>query len=77
MAYVIDNDTADRIKNQALDIVAQMTAYQALIVLNSGNPVDWSNVDRQDILKDCTLMVFQTGLMIACYPLSVSAVVFV
>lgn len=73
----IDAATAAQIKALATEVRDQMLLYEGLIALNFGSPVDWDDVDRQTVLKDCTLMVFNTSLDLACYPLSTAAVVFI
>jgi hypothetical protein len=39
--------------------------------------VPWFDDERRDVLRQATLLVFLSELNLACYPLSVSAVVFI
>lgn len=76
MAVFIDFTTATEILANAENISDQMEVKLGEIALNSGNPVEWDNGDRLDVMKDITLIAYLLALDLACYPLSVSAVVF-
>lgn len=66
-----------------LELVSQIKGiYDQLQELATGgedppNVAELTLEERQQILKDCTLLVARLNLDLACYPLTASSVVFV
>jgi len=66
-----------------LELVSQLKGiYDQLIGLATEgeeppNVAELTLEERQQVLKDCTLLVARLNLDIACYPLTAAAVVFV
>lgn len=75
--FFIDAELAALIVADAALQVAEYTAILAEISANDGNPVEWTDDSRLDMMKLATLSAFRCGIDVACYPLSVSAVVFI
>lgn len=74
--FTIDSIVAAELKLRAQDIVDQMNGKEAEIAANDGNPVEWFDVERTEIMKRITLIAFLIRVDLACYPLSAAAVVF-
>lgn len=74
--YTIDSIVAAEIKLRAQDIVDQMVTKEAEIAAAGGDPVEWFDVERLEIMKRITLIAFLIRVDLACYPLSASAVIF-
>lgn len=66
----------DDIKAVLADMQLDVDALQALLDLDGSGSIVWPALSRQDFMKYATLIAFLSLCNLACYPLSVSAVVF-
>jgi hypothetical protein len=76
MAFLIDDFTAEQIRVIGQGIADSATLKRDEIALNDGNPVEWTESERLNLLKAATLLAYLDAMDVACYPLSDSAVIF-
>lgn len=77
MAVFIDSTRVSEIEAQVAAAQAQMDLKEAEIAANMGNPVIWTDEERSELMAIATLLAFLSENDLACYPLSVSSVLFV
>lgn len=76
MTVYIDQARIDDIQAQ-LDILQLLMDLKQAEVTAEGGPVVWSDAQRNEQMKVATLLAFLSEVDLACYPLSVSSVLFV
>lgn len=77
MAVFITESEADTIHAIADAIEVAMNVKLLEIGLNGGEPVEWTEAERLDLMKNATLLAFLSKVDVACYPLSDSSVLFI
>ena len=59
------------------ELQAAVDAKEVEIFLNGGEPVVWTQDERNVVMKDATLLAYLSDNDLACYPLSAAAVLFI
>lgn len=76
MPVFIDSIRVAEIGAITTALIVEMTLKSAEIVANDGLPVGWTLDERKEIIKAATLLAYLSECNVACYPVSVSSVVF-
>lgn len=77
MAVYIDLARIGEIEAQLQLLQDQMDIKEIEIAFNDGNPVPWTDGERNQVMASATLLAFLSENDVACYPLSVSSVLFI
>lgn len=76
MAVYIDSARVAEIKAQ-LEILDLLMDFKQGEIDTEGGPVIWTDAQRNEQMKVATLLAFLSEVDLACYPLSVSSVLFI